>query len=58
VIPDELNTYDVLVNDWLVFSKATLASAVARFGAEVSTNDDADAAVDEEVAVDEEAGEE
>jgi large subunit ribosomal protein L4 len=32
VIPDELNTYDVLVNDWLVFSKATLASAVARFG--------------------------
>ena len=25
VLPDELNTYDVLVNDWLVFSKATLA---------------------------------
>jgi len=33
VIPDELNTYDVLVNDWLVFSKATLEAAVARFGA-------------------------
>jgi large subunit ribosomal protein L4 len=32
VIPDELNTYDVLVNDWLVFSTATLESAVARFG--------------------------
>jgi large subunit ribosomal protein L4 len=32
VIPDELNTYDVLVNDWLVFSKATLESAVARLG--------------------------
>jgi large subunit ribosomal protein L4 len=32
VIPDELNTYDVLVNDWLVFSKATLEAAVARFG--------------------------
>ncbi len=32
VIPEELNTYDVLVNDWLVFSKATLESAVARFG--------------------------
>jgi large subunit ribosomal protein L4 len=31
VIPDELNTYDVLVNDWLVFSKATLEAAVARF---------------------------
>ena len=28
VIPDELNTYDVLVNDWLVFSKATLEAAV------------------------------
>jgi large subunit ribosomal protein L4 len=32
VIPDELNTYDVLVNDWLVFSKATLATVVAHFG--------------------------
>ena len=32
VIPDELNTYDVLVNDWLVFTKATLEAAVARFG--------------------------
>ena len=29
VLPDELNTYDVLVNDWLVFSKATLEAAVA-----------------------------
>jgi large subunit ribosomal protein L4 len=34
VIPDELNTYDVLVNDWLVFSKGTLEAAVARFGPE------------------------
>jgi large subunit ribosomal protein L4 len=32
VIPDELNTYDVLVNDWLVFTKATLESVIARFG--------------------------
>jgi len=31
VLPDELNTYDVLVNDWLVFSRATLDAAVARF---------------------------
>ena len=30
MIPEELNTYDVLVNDWLVFSKATSAAAVAR----------------------------
>ena len=39
VIPDELNTYDVLVNDWLVFSKATLDAAVARFGGKPSTSD-------------------
>src|SRR3954453_8135990 len=39
VIPDELNTYDVLVNDWLVFSKATLASAVARFGGTAESGD-------------------
>jgi large subunit ribosomal protein L4 len=32
VLPDELNAYDILVNDWIVFSKATLDSAVARFG--------------------------
>ncbi len=32
VLPRELNTYDVLVSDWLVFSKATLDTAVAHFG--------------------------
>jgi large subunit ribosomal protein L4 len=36
VLPDELNPYDILVNDWLVFSEATLASTVSRFG---STSD-------------------
>ena len=30
MIPEELNTYDVLVNDWLVFSKPTLEATVAR----------------------------
>jgi large subunit ribosomal protein L4 len=30
-LPDELNAYDVLVNDWLVFSRATLDAAVARY---------------------------
>ena len=39
VIPDELNTYDVLVNDWLVFSKPTLEAAVARFSAKPETTD-------------------
>jgi len=55
VIPDELNTYDVLVNDWLVFSKATLASAVARFGGHATTDeiDSAEPATDDDVAVDE-----
>ena len=31
VLPDELNAYDVLVNDWLVFSKPTLDATVARY---------------------------
>jgi large subunit ribosomal protein L4 len=31
VLPDELNAYDVLVNDYLVFSTATLEAACARF---------------------------
>ena len=42
MIPEELNTYDVLVNDWLVFSKATLAAAVARLAP--ADDDDAGAA--------------
>ena len=32
--PEELNTYDVLVNDWLVFSKASLDTVIARLTAE------------------------
>jgi large subunit ribosomal protein L4 len=55
VIPDELNTYDVLVNDWLVFSKPTLQSAVARFGGEATSHDSSDE--EEAGAVDEGAGE-
>ena len=30
ILPEELNTYDVLVNDWLVFSQASLDATVAR----------------------------
>jgi large subunit ribosomal protein L4 len=30
VLPEELNAYDVLVNDWIVFSKASLDATVAR----------------------------
>ncbi len=32
VLPEELNTYDVLLNDWIVFSEASLETAVARLG--------------------------
>ncbi len=38
VIPDELNAYDVLVNDWLVFSKATLDATVERFSKPASSS--------------------
>jgi len=31
VLPDELNAHDVIRNDWLVFSQATLDAAVARY---------------------------
>ena len=31
VLPEELNAYDVLVNDWLVFSTDSLTSATKRF---------------------------
>lgn len=31
VLPEELNTYDVLVNDYVVFSTATLAEVVERY---------------------------
>jgi large subunit ribosomal protein L4 len=37
VIPDELNAYDVLVSDWLVFSKATLETTVAKFSGGTKT---------------------
>jgi large subunit ribosomal protein L4 len=30
LLPEELNTYDVLLNDWIVFSKASLDETVAR----------------------------
>ena len=48
VLPDELNVYDILVNDWLVFSTATLAALNERFstsspsGDATTTDDDAE----------------
>jgi large subunit ribosomal protein L4 len=34
VLPRELNAYDVLVSDWVVFSRDSLDKAVAHFGGE------------------------
>ncbi|MFZ4583601.1 MAG: 50S ribosomal protein L4 [Acidimicrobiia bacterium] len=31
ILPRELNAYDVLVNDWIVFSRTTLDATLARF---------------------------
>jgi large subunit ribosomal protein L4 len=30
VLPEELNTYDVLLNDWIVFSQPALETTIAR----------------------------
>jgi large subunit ribosomal protein L4 len=60
ILPEELNAYDVLVSDWLVFTEGTLAATVARLGdddgdapaaASASTGDTAaDGGEDEEAA--------
>ena len=39
VLPEELNTYDVLLNDWLVFSKGSLDSVVARLSGDDESGD-------------------
>ena len=50
IVKDELNAYDVLCNDWIVFTKSTLpsseASADATPAAEGSASDEADASAD------------
>ena len=40
VLPEELNTYDVLVNDYLVFSAASLDTTIARLNGETQADDD------------------
>jgi large subunit ribosomal protein L4 len=39
VLPEELNTYDVLVNDWLVFSESSLETVVARLAGSTRIED-------------------
>jgi large subunit ribosomal protein L4 len=42
ILPRELNAYDVLVNDYIVFSKPSLEAALVRFtGGSADANDDA-----------------
>jgi large subunit ribosomal protein L4 len=50
ILPEELNTYDVLVSDWLIFTEGTLAATVARLGADGDGDVSAPAADDEEAA--------
>lgn len=38
ILPEELNAYDVLVNDWLVFSSTTLEATVSRLTDGIKTN--------------------
>jgi large subunit ribosomal protein L4 len=45
VLPEELNAYDVLVNDWIVFSNATLAAFVGR--GSTASNGTADSGTDQ-----------
>ena len=41
VLPEELNTYDVLLNDWLVFSQPALETTIARLsGSKVGASDE------------------
>ncbi len=46
LLPEELNTYDVLLNDWLVFSKASLDATVARLADGGAGADEADEAAE------------
>jgi large subunit ribosomal protein L4 len=39
MLPEELNTYDVLVNDIIVFSRASLDAVTARLGGAPATED-------------------
>jgi large subunit ribosomal protein L4 len=41
VLPEELNAYDILVNDWIVFSRSTLDATVARLSRAGTRNGDA-----------------
>jgi len=50
VLPEELNTYDVLVSDYVVFSRATLDAVTERFrsGAIVTAEPTTDVGAEQE----------
>jgi large subunit ribosomal protein L4 len=50
ILPEELNTYDVLVSDWLVFTRATLDTTVARLTPAPRADGSAPAATEVEIA--------
>jgi len=50
VLPEEINTYDVLVNDWLVFSSATLEAVVSRLTDGAPATDATDGSDEEDAA--------
>jgi large subunit ribosomal protein L4 len=50
LLPEELNTYDVLLNDWVVFSQASLDATIARLSGSASSDDAADEELVEEEA--------
>ncbi len=47
ITPEELNTYDVLLSDWIVFSKATLNTTIARLSG-TAAHQTAEPAVEED----------
>jgi large subunit ribosomal protein L4 len=40
MLPEELNTYDVLLNDWIVFSRPSLEATIARLSDAAQTSDE------------------
>jgi large subunit ribosomal protein L4 len=50
VLPEEINAYDVLVNDWLVFASTTLEAVVSRLTDGVAPAGDGDDDAEEDAA--------
>jgi large subunit ribosomal protein L4 len=48
ILTEELNTYDVLVNDTIVFSRSTLEALVGRFGSVGAPSATAESAADDD----------